>query len=135
MADAVHVPDQMREAAQEMITLFRERNDVHLAFDLEGVRWIDGYINRVRENFPPEKRSGLVAYLAAFVGECIIKLFGGAWSQDENGMWGVSVTERIWACPLAKIDKQFDNGPEDSVASFVELIPTLDQHFAKRSAE
>jgi hypothetical protein len=135
MDDDVHVPEQMRAAAQKVMALFRERNDVHLALDLESVRWIDGYINRVRENFPGDKRSGLVAHLAAFVGECIIKVFGGCWSQDENGMWGVSVTERIWACWLAKIDEQFENGPEDSVASFVEVIPTLDQHLAKRSTE
>ena len=129
------MPAKMRAAAQQVIALFRENNDVHLALDLDGVRWVDGYIERIRANFPREKRGGLVAYLGAFVGECIIHTYGGAWTRDENGMWGVSVSSRIWACPAAKIDKQFDNGPEDSVASFVEVIPTLDQHLANRRAE
>ena len=134
-ADDVPVPDKMRAAAQEVIALFRENNDVHLALDLDSVRWIDGYIDRIRANFPREKRGGLVAYLAAFVGECIIHTFGGAWTQDENGMWGVTVSPRLWACPAAKIEKQFEHGPEDSVASFVESIPALEQYLAKNPAE
>jgi hypothetical protein len=40
---------------------------------------------------------------------------------------GVQVTKHVWACPRAKIEKQFENGPSESVAGFVEFIPTLDK--------
>jgi hypothetical protein len=40
----------------------------------------------------------------------------------------VQVSERLWACPFAKIEKQFDNGAEDSVGGFYRAIPALVKH-------
>jgi hypothetical protein len=47
----------------------------------------------------------------------------------------VQVSERVWACPFAKIEKQFENGPEDSVASFFTCIPVLDKLLHEKPAE
>jgi hypothetical protein len=52
MGEVDDIPDAMREAAETVVQSFREQVGVQLSFDLEGVRWIDGYINRVREQFP-----------------------------------------------------------------------------------
>lgn len=104
-----------------------------MTFDQSGVEWIDGYINRLRESLAPDKRSGLTSTLASFVGECIIRTYGGTWAQ-KDGWWGVQVSGRIWACPFAKIEKQFQNGPEDSVASFFTCISVLDKHLAEKPA-
>jgi hypothetical protein len=130
------ITDQMKAAAERVIQIFRENNLAELTLDLDGVRWIDGYINRVRHDFPVGKREGLIAYLAAFVGECIVQTFGGTWIEDSEGRICVRVSDRMSACPLAKIEKQFNNGESDSVFSFVTVIPTLEKHFAsERPAE
>jgi hypothetical protein len=121
---------RLRAAAEQLVKNFADGDVVHLKFDLDGVRWVDGYINRNRSGFPKGQREGLVAYLAAFVGECIIATFGGEWTLGDHGLYGVSVTKHVWACPLAKIEKQFENGASDSVFGFVEMIPTLDKHIA-----
>jgi hypothetical protein len=121
------VPERLRAAAEQAVKMFADGNVVHLKFDLDGVRWVDGYINRCRHEFPRGQRSGLVGYLGAFVGECIIATFGGQWTLGDHGLWGVQVTKHVWACPRAKIEKQFENGPSDSVAGFVEFIPLLDK--------
>jgi hypothetical protein len=70
----------------------------------------------------------------SLVGECISRTFGGEW-VEKDGWWGVQVSERIWACPFAKVEKQFENGPEDSVASFFTCIPVLDKHLAEERRE
>ena len=121
------VPERLRAAAEQMVKMFADGKIAQLKFDLDGVRWVDGYINRCRHEFPPGQRSGLVSYLSAFVGECIIATFGGEWTLGDHGLWGVQVTKHVWACPRAKIEKQFESGPSESVASFVEFIPALDK--------
>jgi hypothetical protein len=118
------IPETLRAAAEVVVTKLAEELGRELAYDASGVEWIDGYIERVRPSFPADRRSGLVAHLAAFVGECIIRTFGGHW-VEHDGQWGVQVDERLWACPAAKIDKQFEHGHEDSVASFFRCIPAL----------
>jgi hypothetical protein len=134
MSDEVSVPDKLRANADLVVRTVRQNLDTELTFDQAGVEWIDGYIDRLRDSIAAEKRSGLVSTLASFVGECIIRTYGGVW-VEKDGWWGVQVSERIWACPFAKIQKQFENGPEDSVASFFTCIPILDKHLDKKTAD
>ena len=133
MENELSVPDKLRANADLVVRTLRENLDVELGFDRAGVEWIDGYINRLRDAIEPENRSGLISTLASFVGESIIRTYGGNWVEQE-GWWGVRVSERIWACPFAKIEKQFENGPEDSVASFFTCIPVLDKHLDENPA-
>jgi hypothetical protein len=134
MNEEFPIPDKLRANADLVVRTLRDNLQVELGFDQAGVEWIDGYINRMRESLAVEKRSGLISTLASFVGECIIRTYGGAW-VEEDGQWGVRVSDRIWACPFAKIEKQFDNGPEDSVASFFTCIPILDRHLSEKPEE
>src|SRR5437867_1704433 len=126
MSDELSMPEKLRANAALVVRTVRENLDTELTFDQAGVEWIDGYINRLRECSAADERSGLISTLGSFVGECIIRTFGGSWAE-KDGRWGVQ-TKRVWACPFAKIEKQFENGPEDSVASFFTCIPILDRH-------
>jgi hypothetical protein len=103
-----------------------EHFGVALTFDRAGVEWIDGYINRSRERLIADADNLLatINVLASFVGECIIRTYGGTW-VEKKGEWCVQVNEAIWACPFAKIEKQFRNGPKESVAGYFTLIPAL----------
>ncbi|HEV3144155.1 MAG TPA: hypothetical protein VGZ47_09750 [Gemmataceae bacterium] len=133
MSDPLSIPEKLRANAEIVARTIRDNLNVELSFDEAGVEWIDGYIDRLRGSLPAEQRSGLIEMLAAFVGECMIQTFGGAWAERE-GSWGVQVSERIWACPFAKIQKQFENGSEDSVASFFRCTPLLDKHLAEEKS-
>jgi hypothetical protein len=124
----------LRANADLVVRMIRERLDTELTFDRAGVEWIDGYISRLRDSLAPEKRSGLISTLASFVGECIIRTYGGTW-VEKDGWWGVQVSERFWACPFVKIEKQFENGDEDSVASFFTCIPILDKYLGEKPAD
>ena len=128
------VPDKLRANADLVVRTMRDGFDTELSFDHAGVEWIDGYINDLRGVLAAERRPAVVDRLASFVGECIIRTYGGVWVEKE-GWWGVRVSERIWACPFSKIEKQFENGPEDSVASFFRCIPILDRHLGEDQTE
>ncbi|NJK61990.1 MAG: hypothetical protein HC921_04220 [Synechococcaceae cyanobacterium SM2_3_1] len=126
-SDNQDIPAKLRENADQVVRVVREKLEVELSFDQAGVIWIDDYIHRLREQNATEDRSGLVSTLGAFVGESIIQTFGGTW-MEIDGMWGVQVNDRVWACPFAKVAKQFENGPEDSVADFFRTVPELEQY-------
>lgn len=126
MSDEQSVPEQLRGNADVTVSTVREHFDVALTFDRAGVEWVDGYINRNRERIlsDDDELVATINVLAAFIGEAIIRTFGGAWVEKE-GEWCVQVNEAIWACPFAKVEKQFENGPTESVAGYFTLIPTL----------
>ena len=127
MSNELSVPEMLRANADLVVRTMRDKLDTELTFDQAGVDWVDGYIERLRGSLDPANRSGITSTLASFVGESIIRTFGGAWVEIE-GSWGVQVSPRVWACPFAKVRKQFENGPEDSVSSFFRCIPVLGKH-------
>jgi hypothetical protein len=127
MNTELSIPEKFKFNADLVVQVIAENCSIHLAFDQSGVDWIDGYINRLRLSTSKDKHSAYVSTLASFIGECIIKTYGGSWIE-RDGSWGVQVNNRIWACPFAKVAKQFDNGPEDSVKSFFSCIPIVDKH-------
>jgi hypothetical protein len=126
MSDKSSVPAQLRTNADLAVSTIGQHCGVALTFDQAGVEWIDGYINRSREDLIADQDNLLAAVnvLAAFVGECIIRTYGGTWVEKE-GEWCVQVNEAIWACPFAKVTKQFNHGPKESVAGYFTLIPSL----------
>lgn len=102
-------------------------------YDAQSVAWLDGYIERqrVRADITPQTIDGLVNVFGSYLGECIIACYGGYW-EEENGQWRVSFDRDNAANPFAKVRKQFQNGSEDSIKSFFEVIPVLFASVANR---
>ncbi|HEX6045389.1 MAG TPA: hypothetical protein VFZ22_12940 [Pyrinomonadaceae bacterium] len=61
----------------------------------------------------------------SFLGECIIRCYGGTWKQDESRVWCVAFDDKNAAFPFAKVAKQMDNGLEDGIASFFNVMPLI----------
>jgi len=97
-------------------------------FNRESVAWVEGYIERqrARADMAPETRERLSQVLGSFVGECIIRSYGGTWRHDGKG-WAVYFDDSNAAYPLNKVTKQFDNGVEggDSILSFFDSVGPL----------
>ena len=85
--------DGIRANAELVVSIAQKQLDQELNFDEAGVRWLDGYIQRQREAGDPANRHSLVNVLGSFLGECIIRCFGGEWSHAD-GSWCV----RFGAC-------------------------------------
>ncbi len=113
--------ENIRKNADLVIKVIGENNGVNLAFDADSVEWLDGFIERQRENADEEKIQKLSSVLGSFLGECIINNFGGRWEQTEYGL-AVTFDDGNAAFPFNKIEKQFRNGSDDSIFSFYQTI-------------
>lgn len=78
------------------------------------------------------KASGLsvnkyVHLLGAYLGECIIANYGGAWQESPEGAICIRTkTQAHWLQPFRKVHQRITNGPEDDLGLyFSEFIPRL----------
>ena len=116
--------ENIRRNAELVVSVFAENNNVNLGYDEESVEWLDGYVERNRENFDEATIDKLTSVLGSFLGECICRNFGGEWQQTENGL-AVTFADGNAAYPLNKIGKHFRNGADDSILSFYRTIPLI----------
>jgi hypothetical protein len=116
--------DHIRANAALVATMAREHLGTDTTFDEAAVRWLDGFIQRQHERGNPENHPGLVNTLGSFLGECVIRTYGGAWAHLD-GSWGVKFDEENAVFPFAKVLKQLTNGAGDSVLSFFTVIPRV----------
>ncbi len=107
-----------------VIEMMQKLSDIAFGYDEASVEWLDGYINRVRTKIGQDTVEGLVMNLACYLGEAIIRSYGGAW-DDEGGEIGVRFSQGNGVYPFSKLQKQFANGEEDSISSFFTLIPII----------
>jgi hypothetical protein len=98
----------------------------HFSFDAPSVQWVDGFIERqrVREDVGPEFVGKMISVLGSYLGESIIRSYGGKWSVGKEG-WRVEFDAKNAAYPFAKVEKQFANGAEDGIYSFFTMIPIV----------
>lgn len=124
MADDLPMVDRIRANAEMVVSVAAKQLGAAVGYDEAGVRWLDGYIQRQHEQGNPANREGLVSTLGSFLGECIIRTFGGQWAEVE-GSWCVRFDDRNAAYPFAKVGKHLEQGAEDSVLSFFTVIPVV----------
>jgi hypothetical protein len=124
MAEEPTMVGLIRANAALVVSVVSDQLHEELGYDAAGVRWLDGYVQRQHEQGDPSIRDGLVGTLGSYLGECIVRSFGGEWAEVD-GEWGVRFDERSVAFPFVKVRKHLENGREDSVLSFFSAIPAL----------
>ena len=119
------MPEEFTALANTLIATASETLGVRLAFDSDSVKWLDGYIQRIRSGIDESQIQGLSNTIGAFLGECIIANYGGSWRQSEDGSWGVFFDDKNIVFPFAKAYKQLSSGEDDSIFSMYEVIPVV----------
>jgi hypothetical protein len=122
--------EQIREAAKTAVSRFASLSEFGAKFeyDRKSVTWVEEFIEqqRLRKDITADDIEGLVEVIGAYLGECVIHTYGGAW-REHNGTWGVFFNDSNAAFPFSKVRKQFDNGVGggDSILSFFDVIPQV----------
>ena len=116
--------ERIKANATLVVDTFAKNNDVELDYDENSIEWLDGYIERNRENWDEEMSERLSSVLGSFLGECIRRNFGGEWMVTENGL-GIAFDGGNVAFPFNKIRKHMQNGSDDSIAGFYRTIPVI----------
>lgn len=104
-----------------------EFTDFDFGLDRRSVEWLDGFIERqrVRPESTPEFIERLAGVLGSYLGECVARATGGSWVNTPEYGWTVALPNGSSVFPFAKVAKRFENGPEDSVISFYDIIVDL----------
>jgi hypothetical protein len=119
--------EHIRANAELVLEQLRSLTGKDFGYTRESVDWLEGYIERLRnsgEFDSPEMKQKLMSVFGSFLGECLIRCYGGVWTQY-NDDWAVAFTEGGMAFPFAKVRKQFDNGLGDGISSFFSVIPVI----------
>jgi hypothetical protein len=127
-AEAQFAIDRNTEMA---IAAFSKLAKIEFDYSEESIEWIDGFIERNR-TADPEKMADVIG---SYLGNAIVKNFGGRWVSVRDTV-GVELEGDVVTFPMAKVEKQFVNGAEDSILAFYRVIPVLvrDQKEKKSSS-
>ena len=79
------MPEEFTALANTLIGTASDKLGVQLTLDSESVKWLDGYIERIRPGMDQSQIRGLSNTIGAFLGECIIANYGGSWRQADDG--------------------------------------------------
>ena len=114
----------IKSNAQTAVNLFVRFEKVTLSYDEASVERVDNFIGRSRDVYDSSTVDRMVSVFGSFLGECVREKYGGQWDKI-NGEWGVRFAEGNAAFPFHKVRKQFENGSEDSILSFYQIIPIV----------
>lgn len=98
---------------------------LEIKFDSDGVKFLEGFIERNKTQIAKDEWLGLINSCGAFLGQCIIENYGGEWIREENGQIAIAFDDKNKIYPFSKVSKQFENGLEDSIHSMYSIIPTV----------
>lgn len=112
----------------EEIENLSEQVRIHLklSYDADSVKRVEEFIEQTKSHLNSDNRKGLISSLGAFLGQSIIKNYGGRWLYDEKFKTvcvALPSGDRVY--PVSKTAKQFENGLEDSIYSFFTVLPTV----------
>lgn len=115
----------IRANAELVIRTFARETEFDFGYNKDSVKWLDAYIEHIRKTDRTEEEfNQLVSNLGSFLGEAIIRSFGGVWALDQRG-WAVRWDEFNLVYPFLKVAKHLKNGECDSIFSFYAVTGAL----------
>lgn len=99
--------EQIREMARRIVESYGPVTGApdRFGFNEESVKWLDGYIEEIR-NDPENYLKELEPAYVAFLGECLIAKYGGEW-RNVDGAWMVVMDKyNLMFHPSNKVSKQ-----------------------------
>ena len=107
----------------------------HVDFTLESMKEIDRFFDE--QNKPDgilSKNRGTILFsIGCYIGETIIRNFGGSWIADDNDPQGeiniaVKTSDGTLLFPVQRCMKRYQNGMEDSIYAYVYALKISKQN-------
>jgi hypothetical protein len=126
----VPTPDNAAKIAA-MVVPFAEKNyGVTLDYGVESLRRLDGILDDLRRDQSFENLQPLLFAMGCYVGQVMVRHAGAFWRvTEELGMGEVAsspiairVPDGRGCNPVGKVYKRFQNGPDESLASFYQVM-------------
>ena len=135
---SVHTLEQDIPEAAEWVVGALNTSGYKADYSLESMKEIDRFFD---EQSGPKGvitacNTGWILFsLGSYVGQTVIKLYGGKWITDDNDPQGevniaVETADGITLWPVMRCIKRYKNGPEDSIYA---LVLVLDNKYRSNS--
>jgi hypothetical protein len=120
--------DHLRTNAELVIKYLGPQSGIDFGYNEESIAWLDQHIDDQRQNltYDPDSLHKILGMFGCFLGECIIRSFGGQWNYEDE-RWLVRFESGSSANPIGKVRKLYENGLEggDSITGFYQVIPLM----------
>src|SRR5262245_7575974 len=120
--------DHLRANAELVIQHLGPQSGIEFGYNEESITWLDQHIDAQRQGltYDADSIDKILFMFGCFLGECMIRSFGGHWSY-EDGRWLVRFDEGRAANPIRKVYKLYENGLEggDSITGLFQVIPVM----------
>ncbi len=100
---------EFQEDAQLVIDVLSEKEQVHLDYSAESISWLDNYIDEHRADLNDGDKLLLQEKFGAFLGESILRNFGGRWVRNNDNHWMIAFGETVKASPFELIAQHLDH--------------------------
>lgn len=115
------------ETAQRLIDKTKEIFNIELRYDMESMRKLDALIELIGE---PKGLDAMKESMGAFLGEALRHMYGGRWVWEEASQSWVIQLPKIEGRtpvmrPIGRVWKRFEEGSEQSISYFVEVIDDM----------
>lgn len=107
-----------------------------LDFTLDSMREVDRFFdeqNKAGGILNPQNRGSIMFALGSYIGETVIKLYGGEWITDDDDPQGetnitVKTAKGTLLSPVQRCIKRLLNGEEDSIYAYIYAISTVENN-------
>ncbi|MBQ8176402.1 MAG: hypothetical protein IJ035_05130 [Oscillospiraceae bacterium] len=121
--------DDIHSACTRIVTALNT-SGYNADYTLESMKEIDRFFDEqsgVGGIITQARRGQIFFAVASYVGETVIKLYGGKWiTDDKDPMGEVNITVKldngIMLFPAQRVVKRYQNGNEDSIYAYVYVL-------------
>ena len=115
--------------ACEWVVMALNSSEYKADYTLESMKEIDRFIDEQSgENGIISKNRGRILFsLGCYIGETVIRLYGGKWHADDNDPQGeinasVELESGTVIFPMQRVIKRYQNGSEDGIYAYVYVL-------------
>ena len=117
--------EALKGDCQDVVDFASRNFRVNLSFDDESIVWLSSFIEDQRRQMDAETQHTYGVKIGIYLGFAIIDRYGGQWVRNEDTYPFVKFSTGALANPLAKADKQFENGQVDNIYGLYRNIGRL----------
>lgn len=121
--------DDIHSSCEWIITALRA-SGYNVDYNLESMKEVDRFFDEQSGEggiITPERRGKIIFSVASYIGETIIKLYGGKWITDDKDPMGeiniaVKLDNGTTLFPAQRVMKRYQNGKEDGIYAYVYVL-------------
>lgn len=99
-------------------------------YSLESMKEIDRFFDEQsgEGGIISRNRGQIIFALSSYIGETVIRLYGGKWSGSDEINMSVKLSNGTIIFPTQRAMKRYQNGPEDSIYAYVYVLGAAETH-------